>query len=568
MRQYNVHMLSLLVGLLVMLLLAACAGGAPAVAPATSPPAEVEEPQEMATEPPAVEPTAAPTEEMAMEGEAPEGTLTVGLPGEVNSLDPVEGSVEYVITIARQYTQTPMYLHPDGSLSPQLAESWEVEDDTTVLFHLRDDVTFTNGEPFNADAFEFSWHWSEDHPNGRNSRYYAAIEDIEKIDDYTVRVTVEAPDPVLLEAIAAWWFMYPPEYTAEVGPEGFSQHPIGTGPFIFEEWVKGDHITFQANPDYYEPGRPGVATLIYRPIPEDASRVAALQTGQIDIARNLPVEMVPQLEDDPEIEVYRELSTRTYYIMFNNLTTGAGTPLEDKLVRQALNSAVDRETIIDAILDGNAEINNSFIGQTQFGHDPDLEAIPYDPDKARDLLAEAGYADGFEIGMACPSGAYTKVREICQAIAGYLEEVGLTVELEMMESTKFWDLEATKDLPPLYFDGYGSRFLDPNTQIRGAFIPEEEYIEGSLPDEIVGAGSQWASWHDPHLIDLYIDQAFTLDQEHRRDVLHEMARYMQEEPGAIWLWQVHNFEGVRDRVGNYTMYPNDAQILWDVTVAE
>lgn len=485
----------------------------------------------------------------------PKGTLTVALPGDVNSLDPLFASSEYITTVARNFLQSPLYPNPDGTVGPQLATSWETPNDTTLILHLRRGVAFTNGEPFNAQVVKFSWQWST-RPEMRNKQYYAQISNVEIIDNYTARITLKEAQPLLLQTAAFHWYMYPPRYAQEVGPQKFGQAPIGTGPFVLQEWVKGDHLTFKANPKYYEPGRPGVETVIYRPVPEGSSRIAALQTGQVDIARGVPVEFVSPLMRARGIKVVKALSTRTYYVMFNNLGPGKGTPIENQKVRQAMNYAVNRQAIIYAVLDGQALLNNAYFGQNMFGYDPTLKPLPYDPVKAKRLLTEAGYPNGFKMTMTCPDGAYVKVREICQAITGYLNNVGVAVDLQMLESNRFWDLESKKQMP-LYFDGYGSRFLDPNAQIWGAFVPD------SVP-----GGSEWANWYDPKLVQLYNQQAHTIDRETRLRVLHEMARYMQDNPGGIWLWTPYNFEAVRSRVQNYTMYSNEVQILWDVRVTE
>ncbi len=487
---------------------------------------------------------------------APKGTLTVGLPGDVNTLDPLFASSEFISTVGRNVLQELLYPNPDGTVRPQLATSWETPNDTTLILHLRHDVAFSNGEPFNAQAVKFSWQWSI-RPEMRNKQHYQIISDIQVVDNYTVRITLKEAHPVLLQTVAFHWYIYPPRYAQEVGPQRFGQAPIGTGPFVLQEWIKGDHVTFKANPKYYEPNRPGVETLMYRPIPEGSSRVAAVQTGQVDIARQVPVEFISPLMHGRGTKVVKALSTRTYYVMFNNIGTGKGTPIENQKVRQALNYAVNRQAIIYAVLDGQALLNNAYFGQNMFGYDPSLKPIPYDPERAKRLLAEAGYPNGFKITMNCPDGAYVKVREICQAITGYLKDVGVMVDLQMLESNHFWDLEAKKQIAPLFFDGYGNRFLDPYIQIWGAFVPDS-----------VAGGSEWANWYDPKLVNLYNQQAHTLDRGTRQRVLHDMARYMQDNPGGIWLWTPYNFEAVRTRVQNYTMYSNEAQILWDVRVGE
>src|SRR5690606_32493182 len=189
--------------------------------------------------------------------------------------------------------------------------------------------------------------------------------------------------------------------------EGFLQHPIGTGPFVFKGWVEEDRIVLEANPNYWQEGLPRVKNLIFRPIPESSTRVAAIQTGEVDVVTRLSAEEAQTLLGLPNVQVSRYPVDRVYYIAFNNLTTGVGQPTEDARVRQAMNYAVDRQAIIDSLFDGYGELIHGFVVSSNLGYDDTLEPYPYDPDKARELLAEAGYPDGFSMGFACPSGAYT-----------------------------------------------------------------------------------------------------------------------------------------------------------------
>ena len=214
---------------------------------------------------------------------------------------------------------------------------------------------------------------------------------------------------------------------------------------------------------------------MWRAIPEAAARVAALQTGQVDIALRIPPNQVPALERDPNLRVSSALSTRTYYIAFNNMTTGKGTPIMDARVRRAMNHGTDLEAIIKSVFNGQAQRVNSLIGNVQFGYDSTLPPMAYDVAKAKQLLAEAGVPNGFKVGLACPSGAYTNDKEACQAIAGSLAKIGIEIDLQIMESNRFWDLEAKKQLPPLFFDGVGDRFADPATQLRGVAHPASNW---------------------------------------------------------------------------------------------
>ena len=322
----------------------------------------------------------------------PTGTLTIGVPVIIDTLDPTMSNNVNIENVGLTALEGLTYLNANNEVEPMLAESWEIPDDTTYIFHLRKGITFHNGEPFNADSVIFTEKWVKE--TKRGAQYpWETVKSIEKVDDYTVKIITKAPDPLFLKRMGvAAGSLYPPKYVQEVGDEGVTQKPVGTGPFMFKEWVRGEKVIFEANPSYW--GGPGVAqvgTVVWKNIPEADTRIAALETGEIDIALQVPAAQVGVLMDNPKLKVSRALSTRVFYMMFDNISSGKGTPIEDKRVRQAMIHAVDRWAIIEAIFRGNGEVINSLVGNVQFGYDPSVPPLPYDPAKAKALLAEAGY---------------------------------------------------------------------------------------------------------------------------------------------------------------------------------
>jgi peptide/nickel transport system substrate-binding protein len=483
---------------------------------------------------------------------APKGTLTIGIPTDINTLDPQMGPEVNSLNVAFSAMEPLLRLDAQGNIKPRLAESWEVVDNTTYVFKLRKNVKFHNGEPFNGKAVEYSWKRSQEKQRA-NKEPFAGIARIEHIDDYTIKIVTEKPDPIFLKKMAnVSAAIFPPKATADGGDEGASLKPIGTGPYILSSWVKGEHITFKANPNYYLPDVPKVETLVWRAIPEAAARVAALQTGQVDIALRIPPNQVPALEKDPNFRISSATSTRTYYIAFNNMTTGKGTPIMDARVRRAMNHGTDLEAIIKSVFNGQAQRVNSLIGNVQFGNDPTLPPMAYDVAKAKQLLAEAGVPNGFKVGLACPSGAYANDKEACQAIAGSLAKIGVEVDLQIMESNRFWDLEAKKQLPPLFFDGVGDRYQDPASQLRGVAHP----------------ASNWTAFEKKEFTELMDQAASTVNQEQRKQLYAKLAREMQADPPFLFLWQVKNFEGVRKRVQGYVTRPTEemSHVVFDVSV--
>jgi peptide/nickel transport system substrate-binding protein len=468
--------------------------------------------------------------------EGPEGTLTMALSTFPNSIDRPQAAERNASNASQQMWDSLLWVNEEGELEPALAESFDVsEDGTEYTFYLRQDVVFHNGEPFNADSVVLTWERAAN-ADYEYSYYFTNAEAVEKIDDYTVKVTTPEPDALFLRLMADYWAMIPPQYYAEVGEEGFIEHPIGTGPFMFVEWVKGDHITMEANPNYWREGLPKVQTLIFRPIPESATRVAAIQTGEVDVVQRLTSEEAQSLLGVPNVKVIRYPAARIYYIAFNNLTTGIGQPTEDARVRQAMNYAVDVDAIIDALFDGFAQPASGYVASSEMGYGV-VEPFGYDPDKAKALLAEAGYPDGFEMDFACPAGAYAFFEQVCEAIQGYLADVGIETELAIMESGQYWDLEAEKQLAPLFGDSWSSVLGEAYNRLLGA---------------LGGWDASYSAWSDPKIDEMLADIAMAVDFDERKALYEDLQVYMQEDPPFIYLYQPMAFEAIRTRVQNYT----------------
>jgi peptide/nickel transport system substrate-binding protein len=484
----------------------------------------------------------------------PEGELIVALSTLPNSIYFPNSAERNASNVSQQIFEGLVWLDDDNNVLPALAESWEIsEDGTEYIFHLREGVKFHNGADFTAEDVVTSWTAGKD-PANAYAYVHERAENVEVVDDFTVRITTPEPDPLFLIIPARDWAMIPTDYFNEVGLEGVEDHPIGTGPFKFVEWVKGERVVLEAFEDYWDEGLPKVASLTFRPIPESSTRVAAVQTGEIHIANRLSSEEAQSLLGVPDVQVVRYPVDRVYYIAFNNLTSGIGQPTEDVLVRQAMNYAVDRQAIIDALFDGFADLSTGYITPGNLGYNASIEPYPYDPDRARELLAEAGYPDGFEIGFACPIGAYTNFEQVCEAIGGYFEDVGISPEggeIQFMESGQYWDLEASKELPPLFGDSWSTADGEALNRLIGA----------------VRADSSYAAWGEPTIDDFLARIETEVDPVARAGLYSELHQYMYDNPPFIYLYEPNTFEAINAVVQNYKPRAAENYYLKEVFLA-
>lgn len=479
---------------------------------------------------------------------APEGTLVVGMEADPYAMDPLAAWMTYGMVIMRQIYDTVIDFGPNGELNPRLATSWEQPDDLTWRFHLRKGVKFHNGYPFTAEDFKFSLERILDPEN--KCRYrdrYLTIDKIIAVDDHTIEIKTKTPDALLPNRLAFFVRVIPKKWVEENGVDTLRKQAMGTGPFKFVEWARKDHLTLEANTDHYQTA-PKIKTLIFRPIPETASRMAELQAGGAHIVTNVPPFMVPQLEKDPNAGVQNVLSLRSIFMGINTLSVPE---LKDKRVRQALNYAVDKDAIIKGVLSGMGKAQGIAAAQQVHCVDKSIKPYPYDPAKAKALLMEAGYPGGFELNLFSPSGRYPMDKEVVQAVADQLTKIGIKSQVQVLETQKYFRDFTTQKLNGIFIIGHGLLFWDQDPLV-----------------SFVDPKSSYCHYHNPEVEKLIHQMRSLLKTEERCAVAHEIQQIINEEAVHLFLYNQVNSYGVSKKVNDFHARADDHMDLWQVNLME
>lgn len=422
-------------------------------------------------------------------------------------------------------------LQRDQNMKPEklLAESYRLVNDTTWEFKIRKGVKFHNGEDLTAACFKLAFERMADPKQKlRQTVFQGVIERVEVMDDYTFRIITKTPYPVMEAILCIYGQPLPIKYFQEKGAAHFALNPIGTGPYKFGRWVKDDHILLEANEKYFR-GAPKIKKIIFRPIPEATTRVAALQTREADIVVNIPPHLMRLMDWKGRSFVSKVPSVRVIFMAFDTLKGG---PVADKRVRQAIAMGVDMKTNIKKVLEGNGILLGSPLTPNHFGYDPNIKPYEYDPEKAKKLLAEAGYAKGFDFVINSPSGRYLMDKEMAEAVAGDLRKIGINATVKTHEWGTYMNMMYTHNAAPAYLLGWGNTSFDADFTIAPLMRTGKLLSNVSFPNL-------------DHLIDQGIS---TLDQKKRLNIYSEALKIIKEEVPWAWTYQQIDIYGVNERL--------------------
>jgi peptide/nickel transport system substrate-binding protein len=495
--------LTMLVLATVCTLIAGC--GTPAAAPTAAP----QTPEVIILTPtPLPEPT-------AVTGPPRGGTLRIGAAADLYLVDPhkVAGEIREFAALAEGLTA----LTPSGEIVPGLAESWDVSDDGTVYtFNLRRNVKFHNGEPLTADEVKWSLERVMD-PATEAVRFgdMEPIESVEAVDEYTVRITLDSPYAPFLGLLPDTFIVHP-DSTQE---EGTITHPIGTGPFEFVEWIPDQHLKWTRFADYWQPDIPYLDDMIQYPLVEEAARFAALQTGEVDIIYQYPRAQVAQAALADEYDIAYNQASRWWCVIFNQIDLPE--PLQDARVRRAIALALDKEEINNLYELGLGVVNNQWYAPGEFWYDESFEDVYREAqlDEARNLLADAGYPDGFEVTMIAPN--VFDIDRLVTIIADQIGRIGIKGIVEISDWSSYEARLVAGENWGISGMGYSPK-SDPviywNTLRVG---PQAAYMGGGV--------------EDPDLMAILDAAELETDQAARKALYHDAYKLLEEENYVIFV---------------------------------
>lgn len=446
--------------------------------------------------------------------------LVIDMAGGPDNLDPALARSARDWSIIHSIYDSILNLGADGSLAPLAAERFGQADDLTYEVVLRPGQTFHDGTPVLSDSIERAiLHVQES--EGPAARNFQAIERVDIVDELTARIVTAEPAPWLPSQLAVWMVLFPESATAD----SFETAPVGSGPFRFVSRTAGDHILLERNPDYpasSPKGQPLAETVRYRFVPEATTRIADLATGAANLIDSVPQDQAQAVREGGGEIVEAPVLGTSFLRVVNDVA-----PFDNPLVRQALNHAIDAETIGTALVSPEVRRLASFYpDERAIGFDPDLAPFAFDPARARQLLAEAGLGDGFETRLQYTGGS---VDDLMEAIAANLADVGITVSIETTELATFngsWQDPASA---PLRYVTWRPVY-DPHTLLSLMFA----------------SWGPLARYADERADALIASAAVAAEAAEREALYQELGRYFQESPPAVFLWNLTAIYGTKN----------------------
>jgi peptide/nickel transport system substrate-binding protein len=451
-------------------------------------------------------------------------TLIVVQKTEPMGLDFMRQSIDDSMSVCRNIHGFLFDPQEDASVKPALAKTWEKIDDLTYKITLNKGLTFHNGEPVNSEAVKFSLSRVFD-PEVQcpHKGKLSAFKEVKVIDDLTFIIKTELPYAPGLYILGIYLPIVPPKYLKKVGNTDYNQKPIGSGPYKLVKWVRGDSVILERFDNFYG-AKPYYKKVVFKGVPEEASRVAALVTGEVDVVSGIAVHQRKKIIDSGKAYLTPQMGIMPY-IGLNTYEP----PFDDVRVRQAANYSVNKELINKALFDSKAILCAGPISPRTFGADKSLKPYPFDPKKSKELLKAAGHPDGVEVRLAYPT-YMSQIQEQAEAIAANLAEGGFKVKLESFERAVMWQrYKAKKHQMYIY---WWDDAPEPDRYMFTLFSSKSRdyYYKNTTTDDLLDLGRT------------------ILDRKERAKVYNEIDRILYEDCPWIYLYVVPDVFGVSNKV--------------------
>jgi len=478
-------------------------------------------------------------------------TLTMGVGAVVGSLDPhyynVGPNNAMASTLFNRFLET----DAQARIQPGLFASWRVVAPDTWEFKLRPDVHFHNGAEFTAEdvAFTIARLPTVVNSPGSFTTYTRAIREVEVVDPLTVRIHTRVPHPALLVDLARIFVLNRRTHEkATTDDFNAGTAAIGTGPFRLVQHRPGDRILLERNEAYWG-DKPAWQRVEYRMITNDPARTAALLAGDVDIIDQVPTSDMPRLRRDKRVVLSEIESLRNAFLVFDHSRTGSSpyvtdnegkplerNPLKDVRVRRALSLAIDRQAIVDRVMEGNATASMQFVGKGVFGYVPDLQPPRPDPEQARKLLAEAGYPQGFHITLHGPNDRYPNDARTLQAVGQMWTRIGVRTEIEAMPFTSFIG-RASKQEFSVFYASWGSSTGETSAALRSTL---------ATFDRSKGLGAvNRGRYSNPEFDAKLLAAMAEMDDEKRERMLQDATRFVMADQAILPLMLFKNVWAMR-----------------------
>ncbi len=504
---------------------------------------------------------------------AAESTFRWAYQGDIQSLDPHVLNESFTLGFLSNVYEGLVRRDHNLGIEPALAASWEQLEPTRWRFHLRQGVVFHNGNPFTASDVVFTFERAL-HKDANAKSYIPAGLEIEVVDDFTIDFITATPNPILfhewpnlLIMDREWSEANGAEIPASVaeGRIGFaSAHANGTGAFRLLSRVEGGAAELEVNNQWWDEKKHNLDRVIFTPIGKDATRVAALISGEMDLIYPVPLQDMAAIEALEETRVVAGPEVRTMFLgmdqmrdelLYSNVM--GENPLADRRVREAFYRAIDVELLNRKVLYGIGMPAATMISPLLFAPAKDMQRLDYDPEKARNLLKEAGYEKGFELELLCPNDRYLKDEEICLAVAAFLAKIGVTAKVEAIPKSQFFKRLLGQDTS-FYFLGWTPGSLDSYNVIQN--------VIGSPDKELKRGGFNFGGYSNPRIDQLAEKILVEIDQGRRNELITQAYQILAEDVGYIPLHQQGVVWGVRRGI-EVRSRADDSLMLYTITKA-